>query len=261
MKPDNIHLIYFSPTGTTRETIAAVAEGLSVERVNRYDLTYVEETCAQTIDDGVAIIGIPVYAGRVPIDALKRLENFKARNIPTILIALYGNREFEDALVELCDVVTQKGFKVIAAGAFIGEHSYSTPERPIAEGRPDVHDLKQAKEFGQKVLEKLTKNDLSLPSIDGNHPYKDRVKFGGVAPETVANKCTLCGKCADACPVHVIKVSDSVVTQAENCIMCAACTRVCEFGARHFNHPRIEEKRALLIKNCSTPKPPTLFCE
>ncbi len=259
MKPDNIHLIYFSPTGTTRETIDAVAEGLSVKSVNRHDLTYVEETCAQTIDDGVAIIGIPVYAGRVPIDALQRLENFKARNIPTVLIALYGNREFEDALEELRDVVIQKGFKVIAAGAFIGEHSYSTPERPIAAGRPDVHDLKKAEIFGQKVLEKLTKNDLSLPNIDGNHPYKDRVKFGGVAPETVTKECTLCGKCADACPVHVIKVSDSVVTQAENCIMCAACTRVCEFGARHFDHPRIEEKRALLIKHCSTPKPPTLF--
>lgn len=259
MNPENAHLIYFSPTGTTRKTIDAIADGLSVDRINRYDLTYTDEKSALCIDDGIIIIGIPVYAGRVPIDGLKRLEKYNADNIPTVLVALYGNREFEDALVELQDVVTPKGFKVVAAGAFIGEHSYSTPERPIAANRPVIHDLDQAKEFGQKIAAKLANSDFSLPEIDGDRPYKDRVKFGGVAPETVTEKCTLCGRCADACPVHVINLSGSVTTQAENCIMCAACTRACKFEARHFNHPMIEERRSMLIKNCSAPKSATIF--
>ena len=38
----------------------------------------------------------------------------------------------------------------MAAGAFIGEHSFSRKGMPIAEGRPDESDLKQATEFGKK---------------------------------------------------------------------------------------------------------------
>ena len=259
MQPNNAHLIYFSPTGTTRKTINAITEGLSVKRVHRYDLTYANEMRTQSIDDGVAIIGIPVYAGRVPIDCLARLEGFTARMTPTVLVALYGNREFEDALVELRDVVVIKGFHVIAAGAFIGEHSYSTPKRPIAAGRPDIDDIKFAQEFGRQVAEKLAGEDFSLPEIDGNIPYRERVKFGGISPETSAKTCTLCGKCAEVCPVCVIEVSESVVTHAGGCIMCAACTRICDVDARHFDHPTIEEKRTLLNKNCAVPKLPKVF--
>ena len=49
----------------------------------------------------------------------------------------YGNRDYEDALVELYDLALSLGLTPFAAGAFIGEHSYSTPEMPVAEGRPD----------------------------------------------------------------------------------------------------------------------------
>lgn len=259
MRHNIVHLIYFSPTGTTRKTIDAIAAGLNPEQVNRYDLTFSFDAAEQHIADGVAIIGVPVYAGRVPKDVLERLANYKADDVPTILVALYGNREFEDALVELRDVSITKGFKVIAAGAFIGEHSYSTPERPIAAGRPDMDDLKLAVEFGQHVAAKMADNNFSLPAIDGNVPYRERVKFGGIAPETDAETCTLCGKCAEVCPVHIITVSDSVTTQAENCIMCCACIKFCPVMARHFKHPMIEEKRAMLRKNCSIAKEPKTF--
>lgn len=259
MKHNKVHLIYFSPTGTTRKTIDAIAEGLNPEQVNRYDLTFPFENGEQLIADGVAIIGIPVYAGRVPKDCLERMVGYKAKDIPTILVALYGNREFEDALVELRDVSIAQGFKVIAAGAFIGEHSYSTPERPIAADRPNVDDLRLAVEFGQQVAKKIEHNDFSVPEIDGNVPYKDRVKFGGVAPKTDAETCTLCGKCAEVCPVRVVTVLNSVTTQAEHCIMCSACVKACPVSARPFNHPMIEERREMLIKNCSAPKSPQTF--
>jgi len=259
MKSYCTHLVYFSPTGTTRKIIDAIAAGLSPERVNRYDLTYACETEERHIVDGVAVIGIPVYAGRVPEDCLERMAGYRADDVPTVLVALYGNREFEDALVELRDVATAQGFNVIAAAAFIGEHSYSTPERPIAAGRPDAEDLRLAVKFGQDVAAKIARGDLGTPEIEGNVPYKERVKFGGVAPETDAETCTLCGACAKVCPVRIITVSDFVATRAENCIMCSACVKICPVEARPFNHPRIEERRELLIKNCSTPKAAKMF--
>lgn len=259
MRINNVHLIYFSPTRTTQKIIDAIVKGFAPDRTNRYNLTYSFEETEQRFVDGVAIIGAPVYAGRIPKDFLERMANYRANNVPTVLIALYGNREFEDALVELRDVSSAQGFNVIAAGAFIGEHSYSTPKGPIAAGRPNVDDLNMAVLFGQQIAEKIKRNDFSTPEIDGNVPYKERVEFGGVAPETEAEICTLCGRCAEVCPVHIVSVSHSVTTQAESCIMCSACVKICEVEARHFNHPVIEERRGLLIKNCSAPKVPQVF--
>ncbi len=259
MSDNRVHLIYFSPTGTTRTTVNAIAKGLAPEQTCDHNLTFAFDAQKQHLADGIAVIGIPVYAGRVPVDCLERLSAYTATDMPTILVALYGNREFEDALVELRDVVTTQGFKVVAAGAFIGEHSYSTPERPIAADRPDAEDVQAAIEFGRQVAAKLAGGNHDTPAMDGNVPYKERVQFGGVAPETNPATCILCGRCAAVCPVRVIKLADQVDTQADNCIMCTACVRACPTGARVFNHPLIEERRAMLFKNCSTPKAPKLF--
>jgi len=256
---ETAHLVYFSPTGTTRKISAQIAKGLSAQKTIHYDQTLPGDPLTTTLSAGVAIIGIPVYAGRVPELCLQRFAAIAAQGLPCILVALYGNREFEDALVELRDVVSKQGFQVVAAAAFIGEHSYSTPERPIAAGRPNAEDLAIAEKFGRDVAAKLQNNDLSTPQIDGNSPYRERVPLGGVAPETNRDRCTLCGKCAEVCPTGVIEVSDIVSTNAADCVMCCACVKICEVDARPFNHPRIEERRAMLRQNCSIPKAPTLF--
>ncbi len=253
------HLIYFSPTGTTRMISASIAQGLGAQNVIHYDLTLPGAKFETVLTYGIAIIGIPVYAGRVPELCLQRLEAITSTGIPTVLVALYGNREFEDALVELRDVSVAKGFKVIAAGAFIGEHSYSTPAQPIAAGRPDADDLHRAVRFGKEIAAKIMRNAFDLPQIDGHVPYRERVSFGGIAPETDHSKCILCGNCAAVCPTGVITVSDSVTTLASNCIICCACVKMCETQARPFNHPWLAEKRAMLYKNCSTPKSPKVF--
>lgn len=253
------HLVYFSPTGTTRKIVAQIAKGLAAQLTVHYDQTLPGAPLTTTLSAGVAIIGIPVYAGRVPELCLQRFASISAQGLPCILVALYGNREFEDALVELRDVVAKQGFQVLAAAAFIGEHSYSTPQRPIAAGRPNAEDLAIAEQFGRDVAAKLRNNDLSMPSIDGNTPYRERVPLGGVAPDTDRDRCTLCGTCAEVCPTGVIEVSDSVATDAAHCVMCCACVKICTEDARPFNHPRIEERRAMLLQNCSIPKAPTLF--
>ncbi len=253
------HLIYFSPTGTTRKIISSIAAGFGANCCNYIDFTLCSESKKEHFSDGIAIIGVPVYAGRVPEVCLERMANYRADNVPTIVVALYGNREYEDALVELRDVVTAHGFNVIAAAAFIGEHSYSTLNSPIAAGRPNSDDLALASGFGKQVAEKIKRNDFSAPEIAGKIPYKERVKFGGVAPETDAELCVCCGKCATVCPMDIITVSDRVTTQADNCIMCCACIKICELEARQFKHPLIAERRQLLITHCSTPKSPEIF--
>ena len=53
---------------------------------------------------------------------------------------LYGNRDFDDALLEAADLLGERGFDVVAAaGAFIGEHSLTAR---VGTGRPDDADVK-----------------------------------------------------------------------------------------------------------------------
>ncbi|SHI98579.1 4Fe-4S dicluster domain-containing protein [Malonomonas rubra DSM 5091] len=251
--------IYFSPTATTRKIVETIASAIGSAENEIFDLTLQEKSQAVEIKNGAVIFGIPVYAGRVPEVCLQRLAGFSAAGVPAVLVALYGNREYEDALIELNDVVSEAGFKVIAAAAFIGEHSYSTTEQPIAVGRPDKQDLEMAQIFGRQVAEKLAAGSLDHPEIAGDRPYRERVQFGGIAPITNPVTCTLCGRCAEVCPTFVIDVGGEVITRAEDCLMCCACAKNCPTGARAMVHPVIQERRALLIKNCSTRKEPSLF--
>lgn len=253
-------LLYFSPTGTTRTILAEVAKGMACCDPEHIDLTRMERGIELALADGVAVIGVPVYAGRVPELFLHRISDVTAAGVPTILVALYGNREFEDALVELRDAAISKGFAVVAAAAFVGEHSYSTAEQPIAAGRPDAADLSKAREFGALAAAKIAAGNLSpAPAIPGDFPYKERVPLGGIAPDTEQVLCTLCGACAEACPTFAVAVGRSVVTVARDCIKCCACTRVCPAGARSLTHPMVAARRDMLIENCSSRKEPSIF--
>ncbi|MEZ4598964.1 MAG: 4Fe-4S binding protein [Syntrophotaleaceae bacterium] len=252
-----VHLVYFSPTGTTRKISEAIVQGLGAETIVRCDLT--RSACESVLKDGVAVIGIPVYVGRVPELCLNRLQAITAKRIPAVLVAVYGNREFEDALVELQDLTVDKGFNVIAAGAFIGEHSFSTPAHPIAAGRPHAEDLKGAVEFGKQVAAKIERGDFRPPEITGNRPYKERRHFEVMTPQTDSERCTLCERCAAACPAGAIAVTESVATKADHCILCCACVKACEAKARFFTHPWVEKVRLMLQENCSTPKTPEIF--
>lgn len=256
-----IHLLYFSPTGTTKKIVEQIAIGSKAREVRHYDLTRLETGLDLQLTDGIAIIGVPVYAGRVPEVCLQRMEGLSATDVPVVLVALYGNRAFEDALVELRDMAAAKGFSVFAAAAFIGEHSYSIPSQPIAAGRPDAEDLQKARDFGAVVAERLQAGSAaSALRLPGDTPYKERVPLGGIAPATDPVLCTLCGTCAKVCPTFVVRVEDEVTTTADNCVMCCACVKACPEQARTLTHPMIASRRQLLVTNFSERREPELFC-
>lgn len=258
---DTVHLIYFSATKTTQRIVQTIAEAITDGEIRQYDITCLQQGLTLQLTDGLAVIGVPVYAGRVPEICLQRLENLSATGIPAVLVVLYGNREFEDALLELRDVAVSKGFRVIAAGAFIGEHSYATAAQPIAAGRPDRADLQKAREFGERVATCLQEGQgTSAPAIPGTLPYRDRLPLGGIAPDHNPQLCTLCGACVNCCPTSVIRIEGgAVITDPQSCILCCACVRDCPEQARALTDPVVEAKREMLLKNCSRRKEPSLF--
>ncbi|MCW4011832.1 MAG: EFR1 family ferrodoxin [Candidatus Bathyarchaeota archaeon] len=261
MNIKRVKLVYYSPTGTSEKTVKAIQKGIDID-YDIVDLTLPDsESKNYTFDStDIAVIAVPVYSGRVPPVAVKRISRLKAQNTPTVLVAVYGNREFEDALLELKNITEPNGFKAFAAAAFIGEHSFDTPETPIATGRPDAEDNKKAKEFGEKVkqkLEKLTKLDEF--EVPGNHPYREGGKTGGRNPVTDPDTCILCGMCARVCPTGCVTVSDIVETDTSNCTACSACVKNCPTGARHWEHEGVLKAAKWLSTDYAKRKEPEFF--
>lgn len=235
------HLVFFSPTHTSAKIARAVGEGTGMGRRIETDLTLDEGTSPILINDALTVIAVPVYGGRVAPIALQRLKRLKGHNAPVILLTIYGNRDYEDALVELRDTAVELGFTPLSAGAFIGEHSYSRPNMPVAAGRPDADDLQKAEQFGRESLKKLQESTFPLPSffIKGNIPYKP-LPAGNNATPVCNDLCYACGNCIEVCPTHAIYLSadgSQIETIAERCIRCCACVKECPTGARIFDSP------------------------
>jgi ferredoxin len=258
-------LIYFSPTQTTQKILTAIAAGTGIAQTDHLDLTLPAAATQgiTEINGELAIIGVPVYSGRVAPDAVQRLQQIKGHQTPAIIIVLYGNREFEDALIELRDIATAAGFVPVAGGAFIGEHSFASETLPIANGRPDPNDLGKATEFGRKIREKLnslqTLNTNTPLQVPGNIPYKEGIARSGISPVTKSEICTLCGTCSDVCPTAAITVGDTVVTDKERCIICCACIKNCPSDARVMEDPGILKITDRLHANFGQYKDPELF--
>ena len=263
---ESVNLVYFSPTRTTKKVLTGIALGLCCDRVKRFDLTdrHAEFREVAEIDAGLSIIGVPVYGGRVPGIAAKRIAAIRGRGNPAVVVAVYGNRDYDDALVELRDISVQAGFVPVAGAVFIGEHSFSTPDRPIAPGRPDEADLDLAADFGRNIAAKMN-NGQNFASrgflkVPGNIPYKD-AKLPRSAPETMLDSCTLCGICAGLCPTGAIEVGESVVTDPDLCILCHACIRQCPEQVRFFSEGSVHDTARRIHANCKARKEPEFFWE
>jgi NAD-dependent dihydropyrimidine dehydrogenase PreA subunit len=261
MNIKKIKLVYFSPTGTGKKTVNAIAKGIGHD-ADTIDLTppNSNQMSYKLEKDELAIIAVPVYSGRVSQTAIDRLNNIKGDATAAVLVAIYGNRAFEDALLELHHTTNELGFKTIAGATFIGQHSYDTEETPIATGRPDSEDLKKANEFGVGIREIIKRTDeVPVPKIPGNYPYRERGSGGPRSPETDEATCTLCGTCASVCPTGSIEVIDLVETKKEDCIACTACVQNCPTGARHWEHEGILGAAKWLSTEHGDRKEPEIF--
>ena len=54
--------------------------------------------------DDLVLFGVPVYGGRIPSPAVQTLRRMQGSRTPAVLVAAYGNREYDDALLELADI-------------------------------------------------------------------------------------------------------------------------------------------------------------
>lgn len=247
-----LSLLYFSATGTTAKVVQAIGEGIGVT-AREYDITnpYSRRQDFNFGPDDLVVVGVPVYAGRVPDFLAEYLARVKGDHTPAVLVVVYGNRDYDDALLELKDIMAGNGFQGVAAGAFIGEHSYT---RQVATGRPDREDLQIARDFGARIREKLAVagNIEKAPqlTVKGNFPYKERGPKINTIPR-LSTDCIECGMCAESCPMLAINWKNFHDIDQAKCILCCRCVKICPVQAVSIDHERLEKVRQMLIKNHS----------
>lgn len=252
---NRITAMYFSPTNTSKAITDAIARGLGGE-TKSIDLTRpsAREKIYHFDENDILVLGYPVYGGRIPVILMETLQNLKGAGTLAVLAAVYGNRAYEDALVEGQDILVENGFTVIAAGAFIGEHSYT---EKVGTGRPDAEDLHVAADFGEQIGKKLEAGQTGQIAVKGNRPYKDAMGPMPFKPVTT-DSCNNCGRCAEKCPVGIISRQDAKIV-ADGCVLCAACVKVCPEHAKHIDAEPILKIKNMLESKCTDRKKPELF--
>jgi len=248
-KITKIKAVYFSPTGTTKKTVNTIAENLAEKlkiswEIDDFTLPSRRNTPLVFEKNELIVFGVPVYAGRVPNIIIKYIATLQGNSAAGIPVVLYGNRNYDDALIELRDTLEAGGIHTIAAGAFIGEHSFS---HILAAGRPDKQDLSIARQFSHIIVEKLKEktNQTSPITVKGHTPYRSYyrpiVKDGMHADirkvvSKVNDSCTNCGICASVCPMGSISKKD-IRSYIGICIKCGACIKSCPVQARYYDDP------------------------
>lgn len=250
-----LYNIVFSPTGGTKKVADILTAALEEENIF-IDLTDSKQdfgaiTLAQ---EDVAVISVPSYGGRVPAVAVERLTMLNGQGARAVLVCGYGNRAYEDTLVELEDAAKQAGFRVVAAVAAVAEHSIA---RQFAAGRPDAQDTKQLASFAEQIKAKLTAQKNTEPALPGNRPYK-KAGGAGLVPKPTKD-CTRCGVCAETCPVQAIDKNNPKKVDDKACISCMRCVSVCPSTARKVNPVLLSAVGLALKKVCSERKDCELF--
>ncbi|MDE7176466.1 MAG: EFR1 family ferrodoxin [Lachnospiraceae bacterium] len=249
--------IIFSPTGGTKQVADIITKGWGMS-VNEIDLTNAETDYAALSlqEDDIVVIAVPSYGGRVPALAAERISKISGNQAQCVIVCVYGNRAYEDTLIELKDIAEKSGFKVIAAAAAIAEHSIM---HRYAAGRPDTKDKQDLQDFAEKILEKANSGvaETSTLQIPGNYPYK-KAGGAGLVPKA-DNKCTNCGLCAENCPAQAISKKDIKTTDSKKCISCMRCVVKCPQSARKVNGAMVSVAALAMKKVCSIRKENELY--
>ncbi|EOS25508.1 hypothetical protein C806_01635 [Lachnospiraceae bacterium 3-1] len=254
-----LYNIYFSGKGTTKICAECIGTGLHMEWKS-YD--WRKQPCETELKiprEDVLLFSMPVYGGFIPKMCAEMAANLKGNHTPAIIAAVYGNRHYDDALLQMKELLTAQGFWVIAAGAFLAEHSIF-PQ--VAAGRPDEKDQEAMAAFASEcscILEEMDMQQYSEIEVPGKAGYDVQAFQGVPFHPSGDDSCNGCMTCVNACPKKAINSEHPRETDSERCISCGACISVCPTGARNYHGDRYQAAGAQFTEKCSAYRSPETY--
>ena len=262
MQFKTVWAVYYSGCGSTRRLLRGMAEAagealmLPVRELD-YSRPEAREKSYCFTETDLVFWGSPTYAGRLPNVLLPFLRgNFTGGGAAAVAVVLYGNRSYDDALKELCEVLTGNGFLAAAGAAVTAEHAFAPV---LAHGRPNAEDRAAAAEFARKTALTLRGREHIIPvTVPGREPIGayytplgrdgEPARFLKAKPKTDPEQCTRCGLCAAVCPMGSIPREEPTECTGI-CIKCQGCIRECPAGAKYFDDEAFLSHRAMLEQN------------
>ena len=262
MQFKTVWAVYYSGSGSTRRLLRGMAEAagealmLPVRELD-YSRPEAREKSYCFTETDLVFWGSPTYAGRLPNVLLPFLRgNFTGGGAAAVAVVLYGNRSYDDALKELCEVLTGNGFLAAAGAAVTAEHAFAPA---LAHGRPNGEDRAAAAEFARKTALTLREREHPIPvTVPGREPIGayytplgldgEPARFLKAKPKTDPEQCTRCGLCAAVCPMGSIPREEPTECTGI-CIKCQGCIRECPSGAKYFDDEAFLSHRAMLEQN------------
>ncbi len=237
MEISRVFCAYFSPGGSTEQAAREFTASFSdypVEYINLTDYDQRQRDYLFRASD-LLIVAAPAYGGRIPLPVAEVLSDFHGDHTPTVLIGTYGNRAYDDTIIELAKTLEPGGFIPLAYGAFICRHTFLSE---LALGRPDKQDLEVIHAFGKKTAARIRSlrygnGTFSPVKIPGSYPYAKERRRMPFNVETNDN-CFYCMMCAHVCPMRAISSDNPKAIHNDICIRCGACLRVCPAQAKSF---------------------------
>lgn len=248
MKLNSVKAVYYSATGNTKYIVSEIAKYIARKLdipFEMYDFTLPQgrERVQHFAENELVIFGTPVYAGRVPNKLLSAVQTlFKGNEALAVPIVTFGNRSYDNALIELRNELENNKFHTIAAAAFVSEHVFSNK---IASGRPDKKDMDDIHNFAAAVADKIEQivkipERIPVRGIEPIPAYYTPLGIDGkpavflkAKPKT-SESCTDCKICATVCPMGSISYENPTSIKGI-CIKCQACVKVCPEKAKYFD--------------------------
>ena len=255
MKITKATVCYFTGRGTTKQYAKTFAEALPFE-TNLHELRFDNPVKSVFDADELLVVAGPVYAGYMPTFMWEQIDTVQGTKTPAVLLAVYGARDYDNALLEMDQMLTQKGCITVGAAAVVARHSIATT---IAPERPTEEDLLQMRRFAHTIAERLDAMNTidDAPTFTFKGTLEEGVRKGG-APLT-NEACDECGICADQCPTGAIPEENPASTNSETCIGCLRCVEICPQSARSLPEEAIAKATARLQKLADSTKPHEFF--
>lgn len=178
----------------------------------------------------------PVYGGQLPQLKEALFTNLKGDHTPCILMSAYGNRDFDDTLAQMKDILEARGFYCIGAIAPIIPHIYS---EKLGADRPNAEDEKVFRRFAVTVKQRLENGLEESLMIPGN-PKPEPKTMKPVVHYFDETKCKGCQICVQKCPTSAIDKNTYQIKE-ELCVGCLRCERVCPSGARSSDYESVKK--------------------